>query len=376
MKNFFSVVAIAMSALAMSSCGGPADPVVPDDPDNEKPLATGYYIYADKDLIEADGKDIATFTVKDQDGNIISTDDNMGKVMYEDIATGVRLDRYSTGLISVVDGEFEYAGVVSGKKTLNTVMVKAQNRSKYEKFHKFVTLFKLTATWCPNCPGMTAAINGLGEDARDHMIVLACHNDDAYSVDMGNIDLAAAVALHAKPELTTLPLPSSVYDLALYDDARTVSMITRNIMSRRIESPAASGVKIASVKMEGSDLKISASVKADKGGEFDLTCALLADGIIDESGYADGGLYNDVVISVNRSNFLSMAADTKFSLASDEEKNRDFVFSFGEDIPSEDMLKSLKVVVLSLKKDTDGNVVVDNAAQCAYGSSTDYVYNK
>lgn len=376
MKNFFSVIATAIAALAMSSCGEPAEPVVPDDPQNEKPLEAGYYIYADKGVIEADGKDIATFTVKDQDGNVISTDDNMGKVMYENIATGVRLDRYSTGLTSVVDGEFEYAGVVSGKKTLNTVIVKAQNRSKYEKFHKFVTLFKLTATWCPNCPSMTNAIKGLDEDAASHLIVLACHNDDAYSLNLGNRDLAASVALHAEPDLKALALPSNVYDLAVFDDARTVSMISKNIMSRRVESPAASGVKIASVKMEGSDLKVSASVKADKGGEFDMVCALLADGIVDESGYADGGLYDDVVISVSRADFLSFPSDSKFSLAADEEKDREFVFSFGSNVPSAGVLGTLKAVVLSLKKDADGKVVVDNAAQCAYGSSMDYVYNK
>ena len=250
----------------MAACETPVDTPDPQD----KPLEAGFYIYADKTVIEADGKDMAAFTVKDQDGNIVSTDDNMGKVMYEDVTTGVRLDRYSTGFASVVDGEFEYVGVVSGKKTLNSVKVKAQNRAKYEKFHKNVTLFKLTATWCPNCPAMTNAIKGLGKDAMDHVIVLACHNDDAYSVNMGNMDLAAAVALHVEPEMTSLGLPSNVYDLAFYDDARTVSMITRNIMDRRVSSPATCGVKVSSVSIDGSDLKVSAAVMSDKGGEYDL----------------------------------------------------------------------------------------------------------
>ena len=364
-----------MTVLPLACMAACEPPVYTPDP-QDKPLEAGFYIYADKTVIEADGKDMATFTVKDQDGNIVSTDDNMGKVMYEDVTTGVRLDRYSTGFASVVDGEFEYVGVVSGKKTLNSVKVKAQNRAKYEKFHKNVTLFKLTATWCPNCPAMTNAIKGLGEDAMDHVIVLACHNDDAYSVNMGNMDLAAAVALHVEPEMTSLGLPSNVYDLAFYDDARTVSMITRNIMDRRVSSPATCGVKVSSVSIDGSDLKVSAAVMSDKGGEYDLTCALLADGIVDNSGYAEDGLYNDMVIAVNKPNFLAVASDSKFTLGADEEKEREFVFSFGDNVPSADMLSNLSVVAIALKKDESGRTVVDNAVKCPFGKSADYIYNK
>ena len=160
-------------------CGeGPADPV--GDPKEE-----GYYIYVDKEVIEADGKDVATFTVKDQDDNIISTEANMGKVWYENVATGVRLDRYSTGFSAMADGESEFAGIVSGTRTVNTVKIKTQNRKKYEVFHKNVTVFKLTATWCPNCPSMTTVLEGLDEETAGHTIILACHNTDRFSVPFG-----------------------------------------------------------------------------------------------------------------------------------------------------------------------------------------------
>lgn len=366
MKRNLYLLLLAVPVLF--GCGeGPADPV--GDPKEE-----GYYIYVDKEVIEADGKDVATFTVKDQDDNIISTEANMGKVWYENVATGVRLDRYSTGFSAMADGESEFAGIVSGTRTVNTVKIKTQNRKKYEVFHKNVTVFKLTATWCPNCPSMTTVLEGLDEETAGHTIILACHNTDRFSVPFGEGDLAAAIARHTGA--TSLGLPTNVYDMAKLDDARTVSMVTRNINDRRISSPATSGIKVNSFKIEGNDLKISASVKSSTGGEYDLTCAVLSDGLVEPDGYAVDGIYNDVVIAANTANFLTLASDTKFSLSKDEEMTREFQFSFGENAPSQSQLSKLSVVVLALKKGDGGKAVVDNAAKCGYGNTSDYVYNE
>jgi thiol-disulfide isomerase/thioredoxin len=361
------VIYLCAAVAVFQACDG-QDPAGPD----VEPKEPGYYIYADKTTVEADGKDAVTFTVKDQDDNIISTEDNMGRVWYEDVATGVRLERYSTSFSAMADGEFEYVGIYNGERTLNSVRIKAQNRSKYELFHKNVAIFKLTATWCPNCPSMTTVLGGLGEDASDHSIILACHNSDKFSVAYGSMDLAAAVAVHAGA--TALGLPTNVYDLAVLDDARTVSMVTRNITRRRISSPATSGVKVNSFVLDGSDIKVSASVKSSAGGEYDLTCAILSDGLEAPEGYAKDGIYDDVVIAANVANFLTVSSDSKFTLGKDQEQTKEFTFSFGENVPSAEFLSRLSVVVLALKKE-GGKAVVDNAAKCGYGKTIDYIYN-
>lgn len=355
-----------MAIGALCACGDPAGPL-------DEPMEEGYYIYADKDVIEADGKDVATFTVKDQDGNIISTEADMGKVWYEDVATGVRLDKYSTGFSAMADGEYEFAGIVSGTRTNNTVKIKAQNRSRYEKYHKNVAVFKLTATWCPNCPSMTTVLEGLDEETSEHTIILACHNGDSFSVGYGEGDLASAAALHTGAK--ALGLPTNVYDLAKLDDARTISMVTKNITERRISSPATCGIKVSSFVLEGHELKVSASVTSSTGGEYDLTCAILADGLVRADGYAVDGIYNDVVVAANTANFFTLASDTRFTLGKDEEKSRDFSFSFAENIPSDEFLSNLSVVVLALKKGENGKAVVDNAAKCSYGETLEYMYN-
>lgn len=352
---------------AVFACGEhPQGPV-------EEPKDKGYYIYVDKEVVEADGKDIATFTIKDQDGNIISTEENMGKVWYEDVNTGIRLDRYSTGFTAMADGQYEYAGIVSGQKTLNTVTISARNRSRYEVFHKNVAVFKLTATWCPNCPAMTTVLESLDEKTASHMILLACHNGDGFSVPFNGGDLVTEAAKHVG--VSQLGLPSNIYDLEQLNDARTVSMVTRQITERRINSPATCGIKVNSFQMDGSDLKVSASVMSSTGGEYDLTCAILADGLVDRTGYAENGIYNDVVVAANLSNFLTLAKDSKFTLGKDEEKSREFVFSFSDSKPTQEQLSDFSVVVMALKKGSNGKAIVDNAAKCAYGKTSDYLYN-
>lgn len=381
MKRLLYLASIAF--LCSCSGAGTADPVTPPATGEEggDALKEGYYIYVDKATIEADGKDIATFTVKDHEGNVVSTEDNIGtrKIWYVNVADDTRLDAYSTGLTSIVDGEYEFAALYNNVKTLNTVKVKVQNRARYEVFHKNVAIFKITGTWCPNCPSMTTTLDALGEDADEHSIVLACHwNDGAYSVVYGetSLDLGASAALHVNPELDVLGAPSNVYDLAVHSDVRTVSGVTKEIMQRRIDCPAATGISISSVVMDGSDLKVTASVKASKAGDYDLTCAVLADNVNAGGQGSKDGLYHHMVIAIDQTNFMNMKNETRFSLKADEEYTREFVFPFGDNVPGADMLENLSAVVLSLKKDASGKTIVDNSAHCAYGSAAGYVYNE
>lgn len=334
-----------------------------------------YYIYVDKTSIESDGKDAALFTIKSGAGEVLSTYENMGSVYYKNTATGVRLPRYSESFTSIEDGQYEFVGIYKGKETVNTVTITSDNRDAYEVFHRNVAVFKLTATHCPNCPSMTTALNGLDEDAKSHSVVIACHNEDAFSVSCGKSDLAGAVALKADPELPSLGLPSLVFDLSFLKIDRSSSAISGEIMNRRVEAPAEVGIKITSFSLVGNDLKVTASVKADKGGDYDMSAAVLADGLYYENGYSADGYYNDVAISINSIDFVRYSNATGFTLGAGEEYEREFTFSFNDGAPSPEALAKLKTVVLVHKKYEDGASDVNNVASCAYGSSVDYLYN-
>ena len=337
----------------------------------------GMTITVDKTVIESDGKDMATFTITDKDGNILTQEANMSRVFFKNVADGTRLPQYSTGFSSIVDGEFEFVGIVNGVETANSVKITSQNRANYEVFHKNVAIFKLTGTWCQNCPRMTTALHSLGEDAAAHSIVLACHNEDKshpFYVNYNGRDLASSIFIHMGQSSSSYP--TNCYDLTELDSSSSTVSIGKTIMNHRIESPASVGIKISEVKLDGKTLKVKATTKASEAGKYDMTCAILGDDLEYVGGYTDNenDLYSSVVLGVSGDNFLSYTSKTSFDLAKDAEQERTFEFAFAE-APSSSVLEKIRAVVLVHKVLTNDESEVNNCAECAYGSSVDYKYN-
>ena len=376
MKRLLRYILPAIFPLVLSCSGASLPSDKEESGDNSESLdPSSYYIYVDKTGIESDGIDKACFTIKNGKGDVLSTYDNMGSVFYENVATGVRLPRYSESFSSIRDGEFEFVGIYKGKKTVNSVSITSSNRASYELYHKNVAVFKLTATTCPNCPSMTDALNGLDDDAKDHSIVIACHNADQFSIKCGRSDVAGASALKVDPNLTTLALPSLVYDLAFMEGTRATSAISGFIMDRRINAPAEVGVKIGSFALDDDQLKVKAYVKADRAGNYDMTAAILCDGLYAPEGYSSDGYYNDVVIAINEENFINYTNSTGFALVKGQEYEREFIFTFSDGVPQADYLKRFRAVVLVHKRNDKGASDVNNAAICNYGQSQDYRLN-
>lgn len=362
MKRIITIILLAVSVFA--ACEKHGEPGT-------------FTLSVDKTQIEADGRDMAVFTVKDHEGNVVSTESNMGVIFFKNVADDTRLPRYSTGFTSIADGEFEFVGIYNGVETSNSVKIKAANRAKYEVFHKNVAIFKLTGTWCVNCPRMTAALHSLEDDAADHSIVLACHSENKghpFYVPYNGVDLASSVFLQMGE--TSAAYPTNCYDMVSLNTSSSTLNITDEIMQRRIDSPANVGVKVSSVTLEGNTVKVSASVKASAAGTYDMVCALVADDLKYEGGYTDNdeSLYSNVVIAVSGDNFLTYRSASAFDLAKDEEYRRDFELTFPS-APSESVLKKMRAVILVHKKNADGSSEVNNSAECPYEGSVDYRYN-
>lgn len=335
-------------------------------------------IHVDKTQIESDGKDMAVFTIKDAAGNVVSTEANLPTIFYKNVSDGTRLPRYSKGFTSIADGRYEFKGLFNGVETSNSVVVNSVNRADYEVFHKNVAVFKLTGTWCTNCPRMTTALHSLGDDAAGHSIVLACHHeeikDHPFNVYYAGTTLGMAFFIYMGMDSYSFPM--NCYDMVEMDSSSSTVTITDIIMERRIESPATVGAKVSSFALDGTTLKINASVKASQAGTYDMVCVLLADDLFYEGGYTDNeeGLYSNVVLAVSGSNFMRYTSDTCFELDADGERSSVFEFPF-DSVPSEDLLKKMRVVILVHKKGSDGSSHVNNCVECAYGSSVDYKYN-
>lgn len=362
-RRFSALLAAVL--LAVVSCG---DPIGGQE--------GGLTIVVDKVQIESDGRDAATFRIMRGDVEV-STEAEMGSVFFKNVADDTRLPRYSKSFTSIADGEYEFVGIYNGEETVNSVKIKSVNRADYEVFHRNVAIFKLTGTWCVNCPRMTAALHSLEGDAADHSIVLACHSEEKghpFHVPYNGTDLASSVFLQMGE--TAAAYPTNCYDMVSLNTSSSTVTIVDEIMERRVNSPANVGVRISSVGLEGNSVKVSASVKASAAGTYDMVCVLVADNLKYEGGYTDNdeNLYSNVVLAVSGDNFLTYRAASAFDLAKDAEYERDFEFAF-ESVPSESILKNMRAVVLVHRKNADGKSEVNNCAECGYGETLDYRYN-
>lgn len=360
----FSVM-LALVLAAVVSCGGPID-------SNDGELT----IVVDKTQIESDGIDAATFKI--MRGSVeVSTEDEMGSVFFKNVADGTRLPRYSKSFTSIADGEYEFVGIYNGEETVNSVKIKSVNRADYEVYHRNVAVFKLTGTWCVNCPRMTSALHSLEGDAAEHSIVLACHSEEKghpFYVPYNGTDLASSIFIQMGE--SSASYPTNCYDMVSLNTSSSTVTIADEIMQRRISSPANVGIKISSVSLDGNTMKVSASVKASAAGTYDMVCALVADNLKYEGGYTDNDedLYSNVVLAVSGDNFLTYRSASVFDLSKDAEYSRDFEFTF-DNAPSESVLKNMRAVILVHKKNADGTSEVNNCAECAYGKTQDYQYN-
>ena len=355
--KFQHLLIASLATFAMVACETPGG-VTPDGT---------YTIEVDKTVIEANGEDVATFVVKDSAGNDLTADEEiLSKIYFIDEATEARLPRATRTFSSIRNGEYTFYASVKGQQSSNTVTIKVQNRKLYETFLQKLCLVQLTGTWCSNCPSMTAALREFcaGEYGQ-HVILLAAHLNDKYSINVNSKDLASSLFINFG--YTTAAVPNVVYDMAYIKGDRAQYAITTYITELLSKTPATCGVKISSANIDASgNVTIEAAVKADKDANYDLAWAVLADNQVDSSGFED--LYNEVIVAAS-DNFVKMGSG-KVALTKGQEHTKTFTTKV-----SGYAAKDLKVVVFA-HSDAHGKQMIDNANECAMGSSVDYVYNE
>ena len=367
-----------LSAALFVACSGTIDPEDQNQqqPDQEIPAeyTEPFTLSVDKSEVEADGKDCVTFSLKDAYGREML--DDMKALQGINITSdmGVRVPRMTTTATFISNGTYVFSAKYKGIKSDNTIEVKAQNRAKYEKFHRNVGLFKCTSVWCSACPGMARNMHNFSEDAKDHSVVIAFHgnygSNDPFSLYVQGKDLGSYVMGYFGGN----GWPTLIYDMdEVLKTSYSTSDMEATIMQRRIDSPATCGIKVSSVAVEGTALKVKASLTSSTGGEYDLACAVLRDGLVYKGGYSmnDDGVYNEVAVALSESFLGYYNGET---VAQDAEISEVFSFDFGDKVPSAEELKDFYVAVYAHRKTAKGSVV-DNIVTCAYGQSVDYHLN-
>ena len=146
----------------------------------EKPGPNGeikapYTISVDKNEIEADGKDAANFILTDANGNVLTENEQLNYIVFENTATGNQLDKKTSAFTAVKNGTYTFKALYKNKPSENTVTVTAKNRSAYEKYFRKVAAYDITNVNCGYCPLMASALENTAAEWKQHMTVFAIH---------------------------------------------------------------------------------------------------------------------------------------------------------------------------------------------------------
>lgn len=327
-----------------------------------------FTLSVNKTLIESNGKDAAILTIKDVNGVVLTHSSRIRDVSVQIVETGEWKTDIGSGeapnvFTSIIDGTYTIRAMYKGEPCENEVVVESVNRSAYEIFHKNVLVYRFTATWCQWCPSMTEALGKINDFSEEHTIVMDFHGNDQYTFD--------AIRDYANTIYGTKGFPYCIYSLAQETGTRKVTEIQNVIKSVLVDHPAKTGIK-ASTSVQDATLVVNVSVKASSSGEYDLAMALLKDDC-KPSKPSDGSTvyedeYDNVIVGIT-ANYKGMSSD-KFTLEKDDEK------TFVKNIPNFNYDQDkCKVVLFTLVRTADGEIVVDNAVSIPVGDSVDYRYN-
>ena len=325
-----------------------------------------FTLIVDKSEIESDGKDVATFTIKDANGLDLTGAQYLKKTSFHINETG----EWLSGLIlskpnqfaSIADGTYTIDAMYDGKSCANTVSVKAKNRVKYEKFHKNVAVYRLTGTWCGYCPSMTEALSKVNSFTKEHSVIFEFHNADEFSVPYNaSMDLAGGIM----NRFGISGLPYCVYSLAQSSDERKVTGIQDIVKDILYNNPAKTGIK-ASSSIDGKTLTVNATVQASSEGKYDLGMAIMKDNCKPSSSEANESVYNDVVIGIT-GNYFAMSTDA-FQLSAGQEKEISRTWT-------SDALSSDCIIALFTLCENSGKVQIDNVVTFKAGSKIEYRLN-
>lgn len=353
-------IIIILSSLLLSSCHGFQDP---ED-------LTKFYLYVDKTVIESDGKDVATLTIKDINGRILTEGEGLRKTSFyieelDEWRSGLGTSAAPNLFTSIVDGRYTISAMYDGVWCKNKVTVTSENRSGYEVFHKNVLIYKITGTWCQYCPYMTEALHNVDDYTKDHSIVMAFHSGDEFALQY-NAGQDMGTMLLRRFGTSNDGYPYAIYSIAEASGKRTVGDIQGFVRNQLTQNPAKTGIKAESV-VENGKVTVKASVKASEKGVYDLGIALVRDNRQAVNYIGQMETYNDIVTLIS-GNFYAMSADA-FELSPDGEYKVEKVCEHPELTSSDDW----RVVLFTLTE-TGGKAIIDNSVTFTPGESVDYRY--
>ena len=389
MKKTLKYLTVALFVLSLAACRlgdpyflTPEQPETPENPTPENPTPDptpdpntgGYTLSVDKTTIEANGVDMATFILKDENGkNLVDDANELSYIYFKNVETNENLPRRSKSFSMLQNGVYTFKATYLGKESQNTVTITVQNRQKYERYFQQVALIKCTGTWCGPCAVMANYLENVSKPWSDHMTIVAAHASGSY------YDPFASYSNELGQTLLNM-YGGSGYPFLIYDAITTQegssggsSNIEAKIRDFLTNYPATCGVAIRSTELQGTTLKIRAAMTSSTGGEYDMGYILLVDNQPYSGGTIESGVYNDIVFG-HSSNLVAMNNQTKFTATADQEVEKEWTI---ENFPASVFAaEDVRILVYALSKTANRENIIDNLTHCPLGGSMDYLLNE
>ena len=289
MKTIFRFASLLSAAVMLfASCEGPVDtPDTPDTPDvPDTPVTEGKLtLEVDKLIIQSNGADAATLTVKFND-EVITEDVIIfdGKNKPVDLGSDFKFTATETG---------DYTFYANYKTFIsNTVSVTAVSTEVPEtpedlqpsntSFVRRVLLTKFTGQQCPACPNATAAIHKFYDENE-----LAPYAVKAEAHTYNSDD----PAFFADSFYGVQYFPTICLDWAMLTTEVTYNNVSSMIADRLEAEDAKAGISVNSVFADGA-LTFKVCVKAAQTGQYRVGAWLLEDNIKGQQNGAPAGEEN------------------------------------------------------------------------------------
>ncbi len=366
--NFFAL----LSLTTLMACS--------EDEFNPQDATGDVVITVSKSLIEADGKDVAVFTVTQGGADVTKW-----ATIYQ--KTNDKWSIYKgTEFSSDTEGNFEFSASHNGKDS-ETILIQAatglselpedSKPEQFDGFKKRVLAMQFTGIGCGYCPYVINAIeNFLPMENSKDMVFTALHtfntadpmfSDDAWEV--GN-------------NMNITSWPTMVYNLNEASDASdTTPESLSGIVDKYMGSPANSNIS-ASITLDGSEtegsVKVQGAIKIGHDGQYGVAVWLLEDSIkAPQSNYTNiqvGNIHNNSVRLCN----TTSPAGNQFGGRNDWKKGNVGVFYHEFDLKKANIqnLKNCHVVVYVTSNVENNFFTVDNVIDCKIGEIRSFEYEK
>lgn len=375
--RYFNIAAAIITAVVMAGCEGQEPEATPAPDGPESGVTAGIQLIADKNEVEADGVDCVTFRV------VMTNDAGQEEELTElypravrivDVDTDESLPYKTFSTTSVSNKQVKYKAVYKEEESENTVVVKFQNREKYEKYYQKVAVADFTGTWCTGCPAMVDAIENMDAEIREHSVIMAIHTNSAYADDHLVPVIDKNFGKRVLQAFDVSSVPYCIFDLNEVSNISTKANISGIVRSYLSGHYATCGVRIISSSLEDMSLNVKVAMTSATGGQYDLGWAFVADGFVYNGGTLESGIYNDVLLAAS-DNFYKLSSE-RFTVEADEEVVKEFTCELPYLPDGFDPSKARVVAfALSPTENEYNSCIVDNITECPLGGGNDYILN-